>query len=171
MLDLPPTSQITNAAGKFLIVAPHTPEALERIAEVQKVLDRWFIEHTWGQSGIGLVWEPACRNDLLKDTDREQFFSKLINRLFRGLEKIKLQRFDLCGPNAPEPLFKGYLDAFASMGECKIDGRSPATHQITDGVAVCDLAFDQIAIGNRLTNRDRILITRSPLVSLSLIHI
>ncbi|MGB2971511.1 MAG: type III-A CRISPR-associated protein Cas10/Csm1, partial [Candidatus Competibacter sp.] len=41
MLDLPPTSQITNAAGKFLIVAPHTPEALERIAEVQKVLDRW----------------------------------------------------------------------------------------------------------------------------------
>ncbi|MBK7543155.1 MAG: type III-A CRISPR-associated protein Cas10/Csm1 [Candidatus Competibacteraceae bacterium] len=167
MLDLPPTSQITNAAGKFLIVAPHTPEALERIAEVQKVLDRWFIEHTWGQSGIGLVWEPACRNDLLKDTDREQFFSKLINRLFRGLEKIKLQRFDLCGPNAPEPLFKGYLDAFASMGECKIDGRSPATHQITDGVAVCDLAFDQIAIGNRLTNRDRILITRSPLVSKS----
>ncbi|MFN3884108.1 MAG: type III-A CRISPR-associated protein Cas10/Csm1, partial [Rhodocyclaceae bacterium] len=44
-LDLPSTSQVVNAAGKFLIVAPNTPETLAALRMVQGELDKWFIEH------------------------------------------------------------------------------------------------------------------------------
>ena len=52
-LDLPGASQIINAAGKFLIVAPKTPEIVEKLVTVQKTLDTWFLTHAWGQSGLG----------------------------------------------------------------------------------------------------------------------
>ena len=43
-------------AGKFLIVAPNTPDTLEALARIQSELDAWFLQHTFGQSGIGLAW-------------------------------------------------------------------------------------------------------------------
>jgi CRISPR-associated protein Csm1 len=64
-LALPPTSQVINAAGKFLIVAPNTPETLRLLQAAQAEFDAWFLEHTFGQSGIGLAWIPAACNDFL----------------------------------------------------------------------------------------------------------
>lgn len=159
-LDLPGTSEIVNAAGKFLIVAPNTSETVEKLIGVQKVLDHWFLKQTWGQSGIGLAWEPACCNDFQRRSSGRQPFAELIARLLQKQEKIRLGRFDLCGTPPPDPLFKDYLKQFGPLGECKIDGRSPATQIIDSNVGVCMLAADQIAIGQYLTNRSRILITK-----------
>lgn len=167
-LDLPGTSQIINAAGKFLIVAPNTAETVEKLMAVQQTLDSWFLTHSWGQAGIGLAWEPACCNDFLKGSSSKRPFADLVKRLFQKLEEIKLQRFDLCGTPTHPPLFEGYLQQFGTLGECKIDGRSPAIREIAPGIGVCALAADQIAIGNRLTNCDRILITRQRLNSTTL---
>jgi CRISPR-associated protein Csm1 len=66
-LDLPGTSQMINAAGKLLIIAANTPETITKLTAVQQQLDEWFLRHTWGQSGIGLAWIPACGNDFLND--------------------------------------------------------------------------------------------------------
>ncbi len=162
-LDLPGTSQIINAAGKFLIVAPNTLETAQKLTEVQRELDAWFLTHAWGQSGIGLAWEPACCNDFLKGSSGRRPFADLIKRLFQRLEEIKLRRFDLCGDHPPTPLFEGYLEQFSAHGQCQVDGRSPATRQIADHVWVSALAADQMAIGQYLTHRDRLLITRAPL--------
>ncbi|MBL8254916.1 MAG: type III-A CRISPR-associated protein Cas10/Csm1, partial [Candidatus Competibacter sp.] len=167
-LGLPGTSQIINAAGKFLIVAPNTPQTVEKLAETQKALNDWFLTHAWGQSGIGLAWEPACCNDFLKGAGGTRPFAELIKRLFQRLEDIKLRRFDLCGAHPPAPLFTGYLDSFSAHGECQVDGRSPATRQITEGVWVSALAADQMDIGRFLTQRDRVLITREPLTGKAL---
>jgi CRISPR-associated protein Csm1 len=117
-LDLPGTSQVTNAAGKFLIVAPNTPETIETLNTVQQQVDDWFLTHTWGQSGVGLAWLPACCNDFLKGSAKQRPFSALIKRLFQRLEEIKRRRFDLCGTDAPAPLFDDYLDRFQVYGEC-----------------------------------------------------
>ncbi|TVR57855.1 MAG: type III-A CRISPR-associated protein Cas10/Csm1, partial [Candidatus Competibacteraceae bacterium] len=161
-LDLPGTSQIINAAGKFLIVAPNTPETVEGLVAVQRELDAWFLTHAWGQSGIGLAWEPAGCNDFLKGAGGQRPFADLIKRLFQRLEDIKLRRFDLCGPQPPAPLFAGYLDAFSAHGPCQVDGRSPATRQIAEGVWVSALAADQMAIGQYITHRDRLLVSCVP---------
>ncbi len=160
-LALPPTSQVVNAAGKFLIVAPNTPQAVSALREVQREFDRWFIEHTYGQSAINLAWLPACPADF-RHGDAHAFaspFRALIKRLFEQLETAKLRRFGLCDANPQEALRRGFLDRF-EHGECKIDGRSPAACKLEDGVWVSELAWDQVHTGKWLAHQNRLLITR-----------
>ncbi|MGB0848570.1 MAG: hypothetical protein ACPGSM_17700, partial [Thiolinea sp.] len=52
-LDLPVTSQVSNAAGKLLLVAPDTAEVRRQIPVLQQELDDWFLENTLGQYRAG----------------------------------------------------------------------------------------------------------------------
>lgn len=166
-LGLPSTSQIINAAGKFLIVAPNTKTVRDTLAQVQNTLNDWFLAHSWGVAGIGLAWLPACGNDFLRRSQQDGQaapFACLLEALFAQLERVKLQRYGLATAQAPNPVFEGFLDQFHNeRGVCRIDDRSPATRQIDDGVWVGDLAWDQIQIGEYLTRHERLLITRCPL--------
>jgi CRISPR-associated protein Csm1 len=163
-LSLPPTSQVINAAGKFLIVAPNTDRTRSALGRVQVELDKWFLDHTYGQSGIGLAWQPACCNDFLRGNGDESPFRELMKRLFEQLEEAKLRRFGLGGDAGVSSTFKGFLDAFDNTkGECKIDGRSPATRHLEEDVWVSELAFDQVTIGTCLSKQGRILVTRKSL--------
>lgn len=163
-LDLPATSQVVNAAGKFLIVAPNTAEVSRKLGEVQKELDRWFLENTYGQSGLLLAWLPARAADFRHGDGEESPFRALMKRLFEQLEAAKLQRFGLCGEQPARAVFEGFLDRF-EHGECRIDGRSPATVNIGEGeeIWVSALAADQIDTGKWLATLKRVLITREPL--------
>ena len=171
-LGLPTTSQIINAAGKFLIVAPNTEAIRNELAQVQTELDNWFREHTWGVSGIGLASLPACCNDFLRqltDDQKEAPFQSLIKKLFQKLEEAKLRRFNLCEQTADTAIFSDFLHQFqGGKGVCKIDGRSPATR--TDhGTHVSALASDQIQVGSYLTRYEQVLITRKKLNSQTLL--
>ena len=160
-LGLPTTSQVVNAAGKFLIVAPNTEEARAQVKTVQAELDRWFMQHTYGQSGIGLAMLPACAHDFLGGQGDVSPFRTLMKHLLEQLEEAKLRRFDLCGQTAS--LFSGFLDSFHSQRrECRIDGRSPATVE-RNGIWMSKLAADQIDTGHYLATQKRVLITRNAL--------
>lgn len=168
-LGLPPTSQVTNAAGKFLIVAPNTTEVLNKLDEVQAELDAWFLQHTFGQSGIGLASLPACCDDFrMGKKDEPSPFSGLMKRLFEQLETAKLRRFDLCAKPRESTVFQGFLDRF-EHGECQIDGRSPATAPLGSNEEdkwVSQLAKDQIEVGGHLASQAsqaRVLITNQGL--------
>ena len=163
VLSLPTTSQVVNAAGKFLIVAPNTPDARAALSDVQRELDRWFLAHTWGQSGINLAWLPACAVDFRQADDGVTPFRDLIRRLFEQLDTAKLRRFDLCGGTPPDAVHQGFLDRF-THGECRIDGRSPA-HPELDGLS--ELAADQVNTGKWLAHRDRLLVTKTRIAPLS----
>jgi CRISPR-associated protein Csm1 len=155
-LALPSTSQVINAAGKFLIVAPNTEETIQALHQVQAALNDWFLQHTWGQSGINLAWLPASANHF-GHSEGESSFRALIQRLFEQLETAKLRRFDLCGNTPPAPLFHGALDRY-THGECRIDGQSPA-HPELNGIS--ELAWDQVHTGKWLAHKERLLITRT----------
>lgn len=141
---LPSTSQITNAAGKFLIVAPNTADVRAALAALRTELDAWFLTHGFGQAGIGLVTRPASCNDFLKGR-----FRSLIEALFADLEEAKLQRFDLTGA-AP-----AVLNADYPHGACPFNGRLPA-----DSQGAAPLSRDQIALGTQLARQDRLLVAR-----------
>ncbi len=164
-LGLPPTSQVINAAGKFLIVAPNRPEILESLQKVQKEFDEWFLQHTWGESGIGLSWTPATAADFRSYAAQETPpFASLINRLFQQLENAKSQRFQLCADKAPAPVFHEFLSSFdPDKGVCAINGRAPAEVPLENeqNVFISRLSQDQINLGRLLTTRQRILITRN----------
>ncbi len=190
-LSLPPTSQVINAAGKFLIVAPNTtPETLTQLAAAQAEFDAWFLTHSYGQSGIGLAWIPAACNDFLrggkgpgtatasgkhqgKDKGKNQTkteaprapFANLMRRLFEALAEAKARRLALCGARPPAPVFADFLARFdPDKGECAVDGHSPAVKPLGDtGRYISALAADQIKVGEQLANRERVLITTHPL--------
>lgn len=156
-LELPPTSQIINAAGKFLIVAPNTKAAQQTIKKVRKELNDWCLRHTYGEIGIGIATTPASCNDFSHGQ-----FGGLQQRLFAELNKAKHQRFDLCDSEAPA-VFGGFLDQFDNTwGVCKINGRYPAAPESSSkrGYALSRLADDQIRIGEALTKQARVLVSR-----------
>ena len=184
ILDLPSTSQVINAAGKFMIVAPNTVATIEKLQQVQQELDSWFLEHSWGQAGVGLAWTEAACNDFrrfnrdvadaptevgatptsrLKPTSPYQ---QLIKKLFEQLDIIKNQRLNLCGDSLAPIIFNDFLDSFDNdKGVCKIDGRSPAKILLDNEIWISELANDQINTGTWLAKaeRERILITRKSL--------
>jgi CRISPR-associated protein Csm1 len=146
-LSLPPTSQITNAAGKFLIVAPNTALARAQLEAVRAEINQWFLQHSFGLAGLGLVGKPASCNDLLKGN-----FRNLMHELFSDLEKAKLQRFDLTAPANP------VFDVSYPHGVCQFNNKLPAD----PGHDSAALSRDQIKLGSELTREDRLLIVRDP---------
>ena len=157
VFELPITSQVINAAGRFLIVAPALADAQERLEAVRRTLDSWFLQHTFGQSGVGLASTGAGRKDF-----RKACFGGLMARLFADLERRKRSQFSLCGSNPPPPIFSK-VD-YSKHGACSVDGRVPATVSLQnwDGDQeewVCGLCADQLAMGTSLVKKERLLIT------------
>ena len=152
-LQLPPTSQITNAAGKFLIVAPNTAEARAQLAAVRTELNNWFLQHSFGLAGLGLAGKAASSNDFL-DKKPAHRFQALMSELFADLEKAKLHRFDLTAASAPSVFEVQY-----PHGVCRYNDRLPAD-QLQDGQASAALSRDQIEIGKGLARQDRLLVLR-----------
>ncbi|PKM37876.1 MAG: type III-A CRISPR-associated protein Cas10/Csm1 [Gammaproteobacteria bacterium HGW-Gammaproteobacteria-10] len=164
-LALPSTSQVINAAGKFMIVAPNTPATIETLQRVQQELNDWFLEQSWGQAGVGLAWTEASCNDFRRaKAGMPSPYKALITRLFDQLEIAKNQRLNLCGDTTAPIVFKDFLDRFdKDKGVCKIDGKSPASEQLDQETSISRLAWDQLKTGEWLTRRERILITRQSL--------
>lgn len=144
-LSLPPTSQITNAAGKFLIVAPNTADVRAQLRQVCVEINQWFLKHSFGLAGLGLIGKPASCNDFLKGN-----FKNLMSELFGTLEKAKLQRFDLTAQ--ANPIF----DTTYPNGVCLFNSKLPADLDQTSAA----LSRDQILLGSALTKEDRLLIVR-----------
>jgi CRISPR-associated protein Csm1 len=142
--ELPPTSQIINAAGKFLIVAPNTADIRTKLAASRQELNHWFLQHGFGLAGLGLVGKTASCNDFLKGR-----FRVLIDALFADLERAKLKRFDLT-ESAPTVFEVAYPD-----GVCPYNNRLPA-----DAGGSAALSRDQIKLGTQLARQDRLLIVR-----------
>ena len=156
-LELPPTAQIINAAGKFLIVAPNTAGAHAAVARCRRELNAWCLAHTYGEIGVGLASTPASCNDFAAGR-----FGELSKRLFAALDTAKHQRFDLCADNATS-VFDGFLDQFDNtLGVCAINGRHPADPEASArrDYALSTLADDQIRIGEQLTRHARLLVVR-----------
>ena len=150
-LNLPPTSQVLNAAGKFLIVAPNTVQVKTALADVRRELDAWFVKHTFATAGIGIVSTPASCGDF---TDGH--YPELTKRLFAELDKAKCRRFDLT--NFENPV----LEADYALGVCDWHSRLPADAVKGEGneaSASCALSRDQILIGRCISTFKRILVT------------
>jgi CRISPR-associated protein Csm1 len=155
-LALPPTSQVLNAAGKFLIVAPNTDEVQGKLTSVSAELDRWFLEQTFGLAGIGVDWEPASCNDFLSgQDDQSRPYSGLLTRLRQSLDRAKHRRFDLCTTGS-----RVFPNEFP-YGVCEYNGWFPADRPSSaDEPASCAFSRDQIRIGQSLLSLGRLLVLR-----------
>lgn len=147
-LNLPPTSQIINAAGKFLIVAPNTQQVRDKIQLLREMFDAWFVDQTCAQAGLGVAVQAGCLNDLVGKR-----FPLLQKSIFESLERAKLTRFDLFGKKdacGRSPV----LAADYSLGPCAWQGCWPADRVDAEGYATCRITRDEIAVGEALVQAD-----------------
>lgn len=142
--ELPSTSQLMNAAGKFLIVAPNTEKIRQAIYRVQNELNQWFVDNTYGLVGLGLAVKKAAVSDFFGQT-----FKKLRDSLFKELEKIKLQRLDLTATTVSVQNIK------YPFGECQYNSYFPAEDSDKQQSII---SADQIKIGEYLAKKERIII-------------
>lgn len=157
-LTLPPTSQIINAAGKFLIVAPNNPGVRDALLALRTEFDDWFLTHTFGQTSIGLAWEEASCNDFLGGTASDSYtpVRRLMTRLRHSLDRAKFQRLGLCERGAR------VFEVDFALGVCDYNGRLPADRRPDGEPASCALSRDQIKIGEALLRFDRLLVVDVP---------
>ncbi|WP_294089832.1 type III-A CRISPR-associated protein Cas10/Csm1 [uncultured Actinobacillus sp.] len=151
--ELPSTSQIINAAGKFLIVAPNTAKIKATVTQVQNELNQWFVENTYGLVGLGLATKEACCNDFIGDK-----FKALTKALFEQLEETKLQRLDLTDSTS------SVQDVTYPYGVCRLNRYFPAETEYRQGdknSGLSRISKDQITIGEQLAKKNRILICAS----------
>ena len=141
--QLPITSQMMNAAGKFLIVAPNTKAVKEAIKQVQAELNQWFIKETYGLIGLSIAVQSAKYGDF-----EQNHYETLVKKLFENLEEQKLKRLDLTDST------QSVLEESYPNGVCKMNGFFPA--QIGKERSV--ISEDQIKIGEMLAKKQRIII-------------
>ncbi len=144
---LPPTSQILNAAGKFMIVAPNTDDVQKAVAQVRTEMNEWFLQHSFGQVALGLATQAASCNDFI---DKKRF-KALIKQSFEVLEQAKLQRFDLTG--AADTV----LNTDYEKGVCLYNQQLPG-EEGEKNHAVSRLSQDQIYLGSELTRKTRLMV-------------
>ncbi|MDR3515412.1 MAG: type III-A CRISPR-associated protein Cas10/Csm1 [Azospirillaceae bacterium] len=151
-LALPATAQIINAAGKFLIVAPNTPDVKAALAMVRQRLDDWFLKHSFGLASIALAATEACGRDFLTKGEARGF-KGLLDRLGEALDDAKSRRFGLCGQTAPAAI----RDTDFANGVCHLDGRLPATVEDPESGGTRwahPFSLDQRTLGRLLADRD-----------------
>lgn len=144
---LPPTAQIQNAAGKFLIVAPNTAAILNAVEQARREMNAWLLKHCYGQVALGVATQEASRDDFSDPAK----FAELVKESFTALERAKLQRFNLTAA-APTVLPVEY-----PSGVCPYDQRLPATGTAHNPQPAL-LSADQITIGSLLPKQNRLLI-------------
>jgi len=147
-LELPPTSILLNAAGKFTLVAANLPESSGKISEVERELNDWLLGAYYGEVSIGFSSITASPAEF-----EQGKFPELWERLGKAADSKKYRKFgfEKCGAVG------GYLDSFDNrLAVCPFCGKRPADpatrgdHYLVDNEASCRICRDHIHLGAQL---------------------
>ena len=156
-LGLPSTSQIMNAAGKFVIVAPNTPATFDTVEKIKEEINDWFLKRFYGQISLGLATVAATQRDF-----EQRNFKVLQSKIFESLGTAKLQKFDLCRRNAG--VMTDFSEKFDdAKGVCCFDGKFPAEAPAAeDGDFACQTCLDILKTGEKLTKNANLVVSETP---------
>jgi CRISPR-associated protein Csm1 len=156
---LPFSSCVTNAAGKFSIIAPNTKTARAAIDQAREHINEWLFAKTLGESGLGIETIEAAPRDF---QGGENGYPALMDRIAQAMETRKYKRFDI-GRHGGE--VAGYLDSFKEGGSlCRLCGKRPlsletaletARDKYLKGNKACATCRDQAFFGERLAAKSR----------------
>ena len=149
-LQLPATSQVLNAAGKFLIIAPNNQIVKNIINEIEKEINQWFLNNTLSVNGFSLTYMEVGLNNFISGDK----FNQLLSEIFINLERKKLNKYS--DTLLKTPLF----DIDYTHGVCDYNKYLPADSTYkSDSININKLSKLQIIIGEELVKKNRILVT------------
>jgi CRISPR-associated protein Csm1 len=114
-LELSPASLSRSAAGKFMIIASADTTTIERLETLKREIEQWFMDHFFGEFGIGLSWIRAAQEDFSTDSTAPRNVKLLMSNASKALEYAKATKFDL--PDLDNALFPHYIESIAKTGK------------------------------------------------------
>ena len=157
-LGLPFLSVVLNAAGKFMIIAPHTQTAKDTVQRVRQEVNQWLYEVSYGENAVGLTCRPVTAAELLAGG-----FRTLWQAIGQDLEAAKLDRLEAqhfgCVGN--------YLDLFRNdlpRPLCPLCGKRPSRlaaeddDYVKEAGSCCQTCRDHIFLGTNLVKRRQLAI-------------
>lgn len=154
-LNLPFTSIVTNAAGKFKILAPNTEKHINEIKNAEDEINQWLVKNFYGEVSIGFSWIEASPDDFICSGDS---LGRLLKAIGNASEERKFKKIDLTlygGTNSTST----YLDTFSDAGVCPLCNRRAAKHenQMKED-HLCDICYDHVKIGENLVKKDTLVV-------------
>lgn len=177
-LGLPHTSTVMSAAGKFMVIAPNTPEAIDALERVRGKINEWLFSWTFGETSLGIGWVPARGLDfMLEDKSvvggagkaKESYpYYELYLDLQDEMGNRKAEKFDYKLMGAVENYAgtgKAYLDCFRNDIEqplCPLCRKRPTDPEAVRGrfgrgdekIKGCGLCTDHVWLGGNLAREE-----------------
>jgi len=159
-IGLTPVSVVLNAAGKFTMIAPNTPETREKIRMVEEKINDWLIRMFYGEAALGISFVDASCNDFVS-----QKFGNLWELLAKESEKKKHNKINI---EKYGGVVKDYLDRFNNALNnklCPFCDKRPSSAEIENDPLIgekessCKICGDHIYMGTMLVKTQRIAIT------------
>jgi CRISPR-associated protein Csm1 len=151
---------IINAAGRFTILAPHTPQVLDAMEKVGSQVNDWLLTIGFGEVAMGFTSLKATPNDFMPNR-----FIGLWEALGKRIDEKKFAKIDLSTHGGA---ISHYLDGFDNRLEsplCPLCGKRPADNATrkllpaSDSQPICPICRDQVYMGTRLVRAKAIIIT------------
>lgn len=141
-LDIPYSSIVLNAGGKFTIITGNTEKARTAVTKIREEINAEFSKLTFEQTRFNMVGMPFSPEMLTGDN-----FGNLMGRLARELEKRKLK------PVIEQHVFENYLAERDNRNVCSICGKHWGEKQV-EHILVCSSCDRFRKIGEKLVKED-----------------
>lgn len=155
-LGLSYQSIVSTHAGKFEILGVNDEASQEKLQNIQKELNRFFIKKYFGETGVGISAVPCSLADfIVKDRYKEQLRMKVD----MAVENAKFRKFDL---NETDPVLN-FDEGLDNQNLCQLCGRKKGKEreQNDKTYMACDDCFDFVKIGQNLAKTDFLTISRN----------
>jgi CRISPR-associated protein Csm1 len=84
---------VMNSGGCFYLLLPNLPETHVVLGDVQRVVDKWFIEKLNGELALNLAYVEFGDDNFKAGHDKESGFGKVVERANLALNRRKQNRF------------------------------------------------------------------------------
>ncbi len=161
-LGLPATSVLLNAAGRFTVVAPNTPNAKNALRGIEEQINKWLMKGSYGETAMGLSHVDIAPADLTENRLSEVW--EKANQITAERKLLKID-FDHQGG-----VFEGFLNRFnntLAQPLCPFCGKRPSDREcrnkkvISDEGSSCRWCLDHIVLGTRIIQKPRLIVWRS----------
>lgn len=169
VLGLPLSCRLVNAGGQFVLLAPNTDAAKEKISATTTQVENWFYRESLGILALNVSASVTLQG---KDFTGTRFSTNLF-RLRQELENLKNRKCaSFLFQDTDTTMENAYKNLMGSEGHCKFCGIYPAVHsEEEDKFYICNSCKCSTDIGKKLTSSKYLIFGKFSNPDLSILDI
>ena len=157
-LGLSYQSIISTSAGKFEILGTNDEKSKEKLNEIQKELDHFFIDRYFAETGIGLSYTECSLADFIIPG---RYKKDLRKRVDEAVEASKYRKFNLAHLDKPHMQIDEGID---NQNLCQLCNKKKGSErrQNSNSYMACSDCQAFVDIGQQLAKKPYLAITKDP---------